>query len=201
MIPPEFRFYAGVGAVAALVVWSAFRPIQSRHRFVYRVLLVFVALLLVALLLPDLKHSAGNVVIPKTFSFLCGVGLMAVLRLFWGVWQVRRPWHKLLLAGLAGILVLLMLLGLPFFVTVRVTSSRNACMAQLRSIQGAKETWAREHNKGPTDVPQPSDLIGSDKYIRATPVCSLGGTYRLGAVGQPPTCSISSPGHTLDSNR
>ena len=196
MIPPEFRFYAGVGAVAALVVWSAFRPIQSRNRFVHRVLLVFVALLL-----PDLKHSAGNAVIPKTFSFLCGVGLMAVLRLLWGVWQVRRPWHKLLLAGLAGLVVLLMLLGLPLFVTVRVSSSRNACMANLRAIQGAKETWANEHKKGPTDVPQPSDLIGPRKYLLAIPVCPLGGTYRLGAVRERPTCSVSSPGHTLDFNR
>ena len=126
---------------------------------------------------------------------------MAVLRLLWGVWQVRRPWHKLLLAGLAGIVVLLILLGLPFFVTVRVGSSRNACMAQLRSIQGAKETWAREHKQGPTDVPQPSDLIGPGKYLLAIPVCPLGGTYRLGAVGELPTCSFSSPGHTLDSNR
>ena len=201
MIPPELKVYAGVGAVAALLVWSAFRPIRSKHQFVYRALLAFVALLLVALLLPDLKDSAGNVVIKKTFSFLCGVGLMAVPRLLWGVWQVRRPWHKLLLAGLAGIVVLLILLGLPFFVTVRVGSSRNACMAQLRSIQGAKETWAREHKQGPTDVPQFSDLIGPDKYLLAIPVCPLGGTYRLGAVGELPTCSISSPGHTLDSNR
>ena len=201
MIPPEFRFCAGVGAVAALVVWSAFRPIQSRNRFVHRVLLVFVALLLVALLLPDLKHSAGNVVIPKTFSFLCGAGLMAVLRLLWGVWQVRRVWHKLLLAGLAGIVVLLIVLGLPFFVTVRVSSSRNACMAQLRNIQGAKETWAREHKKGPTDVPQFSDLIGPDKYLLAIPVCPLGGTYRLGAVGEKATCSVSGPGHTIEYSR
>ena len=201
MIPPEFRFCAGIGAVAALVVWSAFRPTRSRHRFVYRALLVFVALLLVALLLPDLKHSAGNVVIPKTFSFLCGVGLMAVLRLLWGGWQVRRPWHKLLLAGLAGIVVFLILLGLPFFVTVRVSSSRDACMAKLRDIQGAKETWARDYMKGPTDVPQLSDLIGPDKYLLAIPVCPLGGIYRLGAVGEAPTCSIASPGHTIDFNR
>jgi hypothetical protein len=168
---------------------------------IYRALLVFVALLLVALLLPDLKHSAGNVVIPKTFSFLCGAGLMAVLRLLWGVWQVRRPWHKLLLAGLAGIMVILVTLSLPSFVTVRVSSSRNACMAQLRDIQGAKEIWAREHKKSPTDVPQPSDLIGSDKYLLAIPVCPLGGTYRLGAVREKATCSNSSPGHTLDSSR
>ena len=201
MIPPELKVYAGVGATAALLVWSAFRTTRSKHRFIYQALLAFVALLLVALVLTDLKDSARNVVIKKTFSFLCGVGLMAVPRLLWGVWQVRRPWHKLLLAGLAGIVVLLMLLGLPLFVTVRVTSSRHACMAQLKAIQGAKETWARDYMKDPTDVPQLSDLIGPDKYLLAIPVCPLGGTYRLGAVGEKATCSVSGPGHTLDSSR
>jgi len=201
MIPFDSKVYAGVGAVAALLVWSAFRPRRSGRKLAFRAALAFVALLVVALVFPDLKHSTGNEVIPKTFSFLCGVGLVTVLRLLWGVWQVRRPWHKLLLAGLAGIIVLLILLGLPSFVTARAGSSRNTCMVQLRVIQGAKESWAREHRKGPTDVPQPSDLIGPDKYLRAQPVCPLGGTYRLGAVGEAPTCSISSPGHTLDSSR
>ena len=140
-------------------------------------------------------------VIPKSFSFLCGVGLMAVPRLLWGVWQVRRPWHKLLLAGLAGIVVLLIVLGLPSFVPARASGSRNACLANLAAIQGAKETWARDYRKDPTNVPRPSDLIGPRKYLLAIPVCPLGGTYRLGAVGEKATCSVSGPGHTLDSSR
>ena len=201
MIPFDPKVYAGVGAVAALLVWSALRPMRSGRKLACRAGLAFVGLLVVAPVLPDLKRSAGNVVIQRLLCTLCGVALVAVLRLLWAAWQDKRPGRKLLLVGLAGILVILVTLSLPSFVTVRVSSSRNACMAQLRAIQGAKETWAREHKKGPTAVPQFSDLIGPDKYLLAIPVCPLGGTYRLGAVRERPTCSISSPGHALDSSR
>jgi len=146
-------------------------------------------------------HYQGNITIQKAFFAMCGIGWVAVIRLLWGVWQVKRPRQKLLLAGLALILVVLIGLTLPNFVRVRVASSRNACIANLKQIQGAKETWALENKKSPTDVPSPADLIGWDKYIRDTPVCPDGGSYRLGAVGEKATCSVSGPGHTIDFNR
>ena len=146
-------------------------------------------------------HYKGNITIQKAFFVLCGIGWVAVIRLLWGVWQVKRRRQKLLLAGLVTILVVLTFLPLPFFVPARVSSSRNACIANLQMIQGAKETWALENKKSPADVPSPSDLIGSDKYIHDAPVCPAGGSYRLGAVREKATCSISGPGHTIEYNR
>ena len=201
MDTPQLWAYPAVGAVATLLVLSALRPMRSGRKLACWAGLAFVGLLVVALVLPDLKRSAGNVVVQRLLITLCGVALVAVLRLLWAAWQDKRPGRKLLLVGLAGILVILVTLSLPSFVTVRVSSSRNACMANLAAIQGAKESWAREHKKDPTDVPWPADLIGSEKYIRATPVCPAGGSYRLGAVREKATCSVSSSGHTLDSNR
>jgi len=69
------------------------------------------------------------------------------------------------------------------------------CNLNLRDIVRAKATWAAEHEKLPSDVPQESDLFGKGRYIPQRPVCPKGGTYTLGAVDEKPTCSI--PGHTL----
>lgn len=71
---------------------------------------------------------------------------------------------------------------------------RNQCIANLRLIYAAKEAWALEKNKADTDTPTEQDLL---PYIKTGifPVCPSGGTYTIGTVGQPPTCSI--PGHVL----
>jgi hypothetical protein len=105
--------------------------------------------------------------------------------------------------AVAALLFLIVFVALPYFVPARVSIPNSACRVNLRSIQAAKEMWANEHKKGPADVPQFSDLIGPDKYLRAKPVCPLDGTYRLGVVREKPTCSFgaSNPGHTFEFNR
>ena len=87
----------------------------------------------------------------------------------------------------------------PYFVTPTVCSSKNACIANLKIIDGAKATWALE--KGITNneaMPAASDLFGSDAYIRDEPVCEQGGgVYTIGNLMVKPKCSI--PQHSLDS--
>jgi hypothetical protein len=41
-------------------------------------------------------------------------------------------------------------------------------------------------------VPTRDDLL---PYLRRWPVCPAGGTYTIGAIGEPPTCSV--PDHKL----
>ena len=72
---------------------------------------------------------------------------------------------------------------------------RASCIADLKSIDGAKAVWALEQHKTPTDVPIDSDLFGYNSYIREKPVCLDGGKHILGSVGQKPHCSI--PDHTF----
>ncbi len=71
---------------------------------------------------------------------------------------------------------------------------RNTCIANLRLIYAAKQAWALEKNKTDADIPNEQDLL---PYIKGGvfPVCPSGGVYTIGAVGQPPTCSI--PSHVL----
>ena len=83
-------------------------------------------------------------------------------------------------------------IAIPNFVKARATSQQNACINNLRQIDGAKNEWALEKGKKATDVPTKSDLL---PYLRSWPVCPQGGTYTVGAVNEKPTCSI--PGHEL----
>lgn len=69
------------------------------------------------------------------------------------------------------------------------SSPANTCIANLKQIDGAKEQWALELRKTTNDVPTWTDLIGTDKYIKNTPVCPSNGIYKLNKVGDPPTCS------------
>jgi hypothetical protein len=72
---------------------------------------------------------------------------------------------------------------------------RNACINNLRQIDGAKEQWALEHNKKKGAAVTEADIA---EYIKGNrlPVCPQGGHYTLGKTGEIPTCSI--PGHSLD---
>jgi hypothetical protein len=74
-------------------------------------------------------------------------------------------------------------------------SRKNACIANLKCIDGAKATWALENKRTLTDVPTATDLYGTNAYIRDEPTCPAGGKYLLGSVQQKPRCSM--PGHTL----
>jgi hypothetical protein len=85
-------------------------------------------------------------------------------------------------------------IAIPNFVKARATSQENACINNLRQIDGAKNEWALENNKKATDVPTKADLL---PYLRSWPVCPAGGTYVIGAVGEKPTCSLANLGHVL----
>jgi len=73
-------------------------------------------------------------------------------------------------------------------------AQRNACINNLRQLDGAKQQWALEHNKPASAIPSPQDLA---PYLsnNTLPLCPAGGLYTLNALGQPPVCSV--PGHAL----
>jgi len=78
--------------------------------------------------------------------------------------------------------------------TARMQVQVNACLNNLRQIDGAKQQWALANGK-PTGSPvNPADIL---PYLRgnAMPACPAGGIYTINMVGMPPTCSV--PGHML----
>ena len=78
---------------------------------------------------------------------------------------------------------------------MRYTSPVTACGANLKSIDGAKSTWALENQKNTKAIPTDADLFGPTAYLREKPTRPANGIYTLGSVGQKPRCSI--PGHTI----
>ena len=96
-----------------------------------------------------------------------------------------------------AIIGLLAAIAIPNFVKARTASQKNACIANLKQIDGAKATWALEQKKVTTDTPADSDLFGATQYIRDKPSCPGGGTYALNDVGSKPTCTQSAVGHSL----
>ena len=96
-----------------------------------------------------------------------------------------------------AIIGLLAAIAIPNFVRARTASQTNACIANLKQIEGAKANWALENKKTSSSTPGTTDLYGSAAYIARTPVCPGGGSYTIGAVDTAPSCSLSANGHAL----
>lgn len=92
-----------------------------------------------------------------------------------------------------AIIGLLAAIAIPNFVKARTASQRNACIANLKQIEGAKSTWALENKKTGGDQPGDPDLFGADKYIAKKPECPAGGAYQINNVDTPPGCDKNAP--------
>jgi len=94
-----------------------------------------------------------------------------------------------------AIIGLLAAIAVPNFVKARTTSQLDACLNNLRQIDGAAQTYALEHNKQPGDTYTIDDIkdylhLGAAGQM---PACPAGGAYGPGYdFGAAPTCSIAS---------
>ena len=99
-----------------------------------------------------------------------------------------------------AIIGLLAAIAIPNFVRARTQSQKNACINNLRQLDGAKAQWALENGKTSSATPVSTDVA---PYLGrgtagAMPTCPAGGTYTIGNVATAPTCSLgTSAGHVL----
>src|SRR5262245_42078305 len=98
-----------------------------------------------------------------------------------------------------AIIGLLAAIAIPNFIKARTTSQTNACINNLRQIDGGIQQWALEKGKSSGDAVTSSDV---QPYLgRGTagdwPNCPAGGSYTLTTVSAKPTCSKSATGHVL----
>jgi len=97
-----------------------------------------------------------------------------------------------------AIIGLLAAIAIPNFVKARTTSQMNACINNLRQLDGAVQQYALENKLASSATYALTDL---KPYIKLTsagnlPACPAGGTYTAGAtVAAPPTCGVA--GHAL----
>ena len=104
-----------------------------------------------------------------------------------------------------AIIGLLAAIAIPNFVKARATSQANACINNMRQIDGAAQQWALEKGKKTGDtVSLTTDLTPYIKLNSASsiPPCPAGGSYTLGTVGFIPqvTCSLAAtvtPSHVM----
>ena len=102
-----------------------------------------------------------------------------------------------------AIIGLLAAIAIPNFVKARKTSQTNACLNNLRQIDGAKQQFALENGKTSVYVPTQADItpymgrgdLGSVQNCccpLTTPTVALGG-YTVQNVGTAPTCNNLDP--------
>ena len=100
-----------------------------------------------------------------------------------------------------AIIGLLAAIAIPNFVKARKTSQTNACINNMRQIQGAKATWALENKKPGTATPATTELYGTDKYIKVEPKCPANTTtsYTMNTVDEKVACGniTAEPLHVL----
>lgn len=89
-----------------------------------------------------------------------------------------------------AIIGLLAAVAVPNFIRARQTAQQNACIANLKQVDGAKILWALDGGSG---TPGWDDLV--TMYIKNTPSCPGGGTYTIGDLDTEPTCSVA--GHVI----
>ncbi len=87
-----------------------------------------------------------------------------------------------------AIIGLLAAIAIPNFVQARTTAQQNACVANLKQMDGTKTLYALDNNKTTGDACGMANLVTT--YIQSTPTCPSGGTYTIGNIGVVPSCSI-----------
>ncbi len=94
-----------------------------------------------------------------------------------------------------AIIGLLAAIAIPNFVKARTTAQKNACINNLRQIDGAKEQWALEQKKSAGTATTGSETAINDYIKGGAPKCPAGGAYTYNNVDTPPTCDVG--GHSL----
>ena len=103
------------------------------------------------------------------------------------------------------VVVALVISGFFLWVKSHRTSAAIApCQHNLGLIELCKFNWANVNRKTSNDVPTMNDLKEEFqsyaiyyKWTNGVPVCPDGGIYKLGRVGERPSCSIGGDGHSL----
>jgi prepilin-type N-terminal cleavage/methylation domain-containing protein len=100
-----------------------------------------------------------------------------------------------------AIIGLLATIAVPNWVRARTQSQRQACINNLRQVDGAVQQWALENKQAANAPVGVADVV---PYLRDTVVCPAGGvtatfssTYSIDYVTNKPTCRIAPADHRL----
>ena len=97
-----------------------------------------------------------------------------------------------------AIIGLLAAIAIPNFVRARTQSQMNACINNLRQIDGAVQQWALENKKNSSDAAVFTDI---QPFLKSSVICPAGGTtfgdsYTMGAtITNKPSCQKQAATH------
>jgi hypothetical protein len=94
--------------------------------------------------------------------------------------------RKLAIVFASVLILLLAAIAIPNFINPKTVSAQNACVNNLRQLDGAKQQWALDYHKTTNDVASMQDLL---PFLKGPVKCPDGGTYIAGRVGESPMCS------------
>ena len=104
-----------------------------------------------------------------------------------------------------AIIGLLAAIAIPNFVRARTTSQTNACINNLRQVDGAKQQWALEKKASQTATPVLSDIqpylgrgtAGTEPFCPADSAQAFASSYTMGDLQTAPVCKIDATNHKL----
>ena len=101
-----------------------------------------------------------------------------------------------------AIIGLLAAIAIPNFVRARTKSQQNACINNLRQIDGAIQQWALEQKKAPSDTVGPTDIF---PYLKHSVTCPTAGSdqtfatsYGITDVQTTPICNLQGAAANTD---
>jgi len=91
-----------------------------------------------------------------------------------------------------AIIALLAAIAVPSFINARAKSMQASCFNNMRLLDGAMQQFALDNSN--TVATTMAQLVGTNGYIKDTPVCKGGGTYTLPTdLASKTACSVHGP--------
>ena len=110
--------------------------------------------------------------------------------------RARRGFTLVEIMIVVLIIAVLLNIAAPQLVRARNSAQARSCIANLHSINAAKEAWALQNNKPAAATPLQSDI---QPYLNrlSAPACPSGGTYSINNLSTLPTCSYGGAGGNI----
>lgn len=107
--------------------------------------------------------------------------------------QKRRGFTMIEIMIVIAIIGIVIALAVPAWLRARETARGLVCQENLTKIDGAKEQWSLENNKGAGSNVGWDDLVGPELYIKTKPSCPTGNEYTINVIGSDVSCPYVLP--------